>query len=67
MVWEVLRLNVSFVCFLGQKNVSVGSAGINPITVWYIYCSLWSRHLCSNLSRLRLVTIVVTDPGCLDQ
>ena len=37
MVWEVLGLNVSFVCFLRpelpQKNVSVGRAGIDPLTV----------------------------------
>ena len=31
--WEMLRLNVSFVCFWGQKNVSVGRAGIVPLTV----------------------------------
>ena len=30
MVWEVLRLNMSW------KNVSVGRAGIDPLTVWYI-------------------------------
>ena len=30
MVWEVFRMNVSFVCFiLGWKNVSVGRAGID--------------------------------------
>ena len=32
MVWEVLRLNVSFVCFWGRKNVSMGRAGIDPLT-----------------------------------
>ena len=40
MVWEMLRLNVSFVCFWG-KNVSVGRAGIDPLIVWYINVSLW--------------------------
>ena len=53
--------------FRGQKNVSVGRAGIDPLTVWYIYCSLWSHSLCSNVLRLRLATIVITDPGCLDK
>ena len=52
MVWEVLRLNVSFVfLFLGRKNVSVGRAGIDPLTVRYINFSLWSRPLLSNVSR----------------
>ena len=40
----------------------IGRAGIDPLTVWYINCSR-----CSNVSRLRLATIVVTDPGCLEQ
>ena len=36
MVGEVFRLNVSFVCFWGRKNVSVGRAGMDPLTVlWY--------------------------------
>ena len=61
MVWEVLRLNVSILVFWGQKNVSMGRAGIDPLTVWYINVSLWSRRLCSNVSRLRLVSMVVTD------
>ena len=53
MVWEVLRLNVSFVCFFGGwKNVSVGRAGIDPLTVRYISFSLWCRCLCSNVPRL---------------
>ena len=60
-------LNVSFVGFFGgRKNVSVRRAGIDPITIWYINISLWSRRLLSNVSRLRLVSMVVTDPGCLD-
>ena len=59
MVWVVLRLNVSFVCFLGRKNVSVGTAGIDPVTVRYINVSLWSCRLCSNVSRVRLVSMVV--------
>ena len=33
MVWEVLRLNVSFLLGVGRKNVSVGRAGIDPLTV----------------------------------
>ena len=52
MVWEVLRLNVSFFFFL---------------TVRYTNVSLWSRRLLSNVSRLRLVSMVVTDPGCLER
>ena len=63
MVWEMLRLNVSFVCFWGRKNVSVGRAGIDPLTVRYINCCLWFRRLCSNVPRLRLVSMNVTDPG----
>ena len=53
--------------FWGRKNVSVGSAGIDPLTVLYINVSLWSRRLLSNVSMLRLVSIVVTDPGCLER
>ena len=68
MVWEVLRLNVCrLFAFLGQKNVSVGRAGIDPLTVRYIHFCLWSRRLLSNVSRLRLVSMVVTDPGCLER
>ena len=65
MVCEVLRLNLSF--FYGRKNVSVGRAGIDSLTVRYINFSLWSRRLLSNVSRLRLVSMVVTDPGCLER
>jgi len=36
MVWEVLTLNVSCLFFGGQKNVSMGRAGIDPLTVPYI-------------------------------
>ena len=53
--------------FWGRKNVSVGRAGIDPLTVRYINFSLWSRRLLSNVSRLRLVSMVVTDLGCLEQ
>ena len=53
--------------FLGRKNVSMGRAGIDPLTVLYINFSLWSRRLLSNVSRLRLVSMVVTDPGCLER
>ena len=67
MVGEVFRLNVSFVCFWGRKNVSVGRAGIDPLTVLNMNFSLWSRRLLSNVSRLRLVSMVVTDPGCLER
>ena len=31
--------------FWGRKNVSVGRAGIDPLTVRYINVSLWSRHI----------------------
>ena len=68
MFWEVLRQNVYFVCFfLGRKNISVGRAGIDPLTVRYINVSLWSRRLLSNVSRLWLVSMVVIDPRCLEQ
>ena len=67
MVWEVLRLNVSFFFWGGRKNVSMGRVGIDPLTVRYINVSLWSRHLLSNVSRLRLESMVVTNPGCLER
>ena len=54
MVWEVLRLNVSFVCFWGRKNVSVGRAGIDPLTVRYIHFSLWPCRPCSNVPWLSI-------------
>ena len=57
---------LSFV-FWGWKNVSVGRAGIDSLTVRDIKFSLWSRRLLSNVSRLRLVSLVVTDPGCLER
>ena len=43
-----------FVCLFvsGRKNVSVGRAAIDPLTVWYINFSVWSRRLCSNVLRL---------------
>ena len=44
----------------------MGRVGIDPLTVRYINFSLWFRRLLSNVSRLRLVSMVVTDPGCLD-
>ena len=47
-------------------HVSVGRAGIDPLTIRYIHFSFWSRRLCSNVSRLRLVNMVVTDPACLE-
>ena len=53
--------------FWGRKNVSVWRAGIDPLTVLYMNFSLWSRRLLSNVSRLRLVSMVVTDPGCLER
>ena len=40
----------------------MGRAGIDPLTVRYINVSLWSRHLLSNVSRLRLESMVVTNP-----
>ena len=55
------------VCFWGRKNVSVGRAGIDPLNVRYIHFYLRSRRLLSNGSRLRLVSMVVTDPGCLER
>ena len=53
--------------FWGRKNVLVGRAGIDHLTVRYINYILWSRRLLSNVSRLRLVSMVVTDPGCLER
>ena len=53
--------------FLDRKTVSVGRAGIDPLTVRYINVSLWSHRLGSNVLRLRLVIMVVTDPGCLER
>ena len=68
MVWEVPRLNVSFNFFCGvRKNVSVGRAGIDLLTVRYIHFCLWSRRLLSNVSRLKLVSMIVTYPGCLER
>ena len=40
----------------------MGRAGTDPLIVLYIHFSLWSRRLLSNVSRLRLVSMVVTDP-----
>ena len=65
MVWEVLRLNVSLVCFLRPEECFSGRAGIDPLTVRYINCSLWSCRLLSSV--LRSVSMVVTDPRCLEQ
>ena len=67
MVWEVLRLNASFVCFLGPEECFSGGTGTDPLTVRYINSSLWSRRLLSNVSRLRLVSMGVTNPGCLER
>ena len=53
--------------FCGRKNVSVGRVGIDTLTVLYMNFSLWSRRLLYNVSRLRLVSMVVTDPGCLER
>ena len=43
--------------FWGRKNVSVGRAGIDPLTVRYINFNLWSRCLCSNVPRLVNINI----------
>ena len=56
---EVFRFNVSCLFFGGQKKVSVGRAGIDPLTVLYINFSLWSRCLLSNVSRLRIECVVL--------
>ena len=60
----MLRLNAF--CF-NRKNVSVGRAGTDPLPVWYINTSLWSHYLCSNVPSLKLMSMVVTDPGCLER
>ena len=67
MVGEVFRLNVSFVCFLGPEECFSGESWMDPLTVLNMNFSLWSRRLLSNVSRLRLVSMVVTDPGCLER
>jgi len=38
--------------FWGRKNVSVGRAGIDPLTVRYINFSVWSRRLLANVSKV---------------
>ena len=53
--------------FWGWKKVSVGTAEIDSLTVLYMNFSLWSRCLLSNVSRLSLLSMVVTDPGCLER
>ena len=63
MVWEVLRPNVSFVRFLGPE-VCFSGEGWDRSNIDF---SLWSRRLLSNVSRLRLLSMVVTDPGCLQR
>ena len=67
MVGKCLGLMCLLFVFWGRKNFSVGRAGIDPLTVLYINFILWSRRLLSNVSRLRLVSMVVTDPRCLEQ
>ena len=49
--WSGKCLGLMYLLFLGRKNVSVGRAGIDPLTVRYINFSLWSRPLLSNVSR----------------
>ena len=61
--WSGKCLMCLLFLFWGRKNVSVGRAGIDQ----YINFSLWSRRLLSNVSRLRLVSMVVTDPVCLER
>ena len=51
----------------GRKNVSAGRAVIDLLTVRYIHFSLWSCRLYSNVPWLRLVSMVLTDPGCLER
>jgi len=62
-----VRLNASFVYLfiLDAENVSVGMAGLDHLTVWYIHLIIWSRRLFSSLFRLMSLSEVVTDPGCL--
>ena len=57
MVWEVLRLNVSFVCILRPEECFSGEGWDRCLnSLVHTFC-LWSRHLCSNVPRLRLVNI----------
>ena len=38
---------------------------MDPLTVLYMNFCLWSRRLLSNV--LRLMSMVVTEPGCLER
>ena len=67
MVWEMLRLNVSFFFWGGGECFSGEGWDRSLKTVRYIKFSLWWRRLLSNVSKLRLVSMVVTDPVCLER
>ena len=64
-----MRKCLGLMCLLfvfgGQKKVSVGRAGIDPLTVLYINFSLWSRRLLSNVSRLRIECVVIPNSAVL--
>ena len=51
--------------FWMRKNVSVGMAGLDYLTAWYIRFNIWSRRLYSSLLRIMSFSMVVTDSGCL--
>ena len=65
MVGKCLGLMCLLFVFWGQKKVSVGRAGIDPLTVLYINFSLWSRRLLSNVSRLRIECVVIPNSAVL--
>ena len=58
-------LNVSFVCFLGPEECFSGEGWDRSLNS--SVHSLSSHRLCSNMSRSRLVSMVVTHPGCLER
>ena len=45
--------------FLGGGNVSVGRAGIDPLTVQYIHLSLWSHRPLSNVSMSVCMSLLI--------
>ena len=67
MFCEVLMLN-AIVCFFGPEECFSGEGWDRSLnsSVHKFYSLLWSRRLLSVL-RLRLMSMVVTDPGCLQQ
>ena len=64
----IIMFMLMFVCCCCDRNkIQFNSIQFNPLTVRYINVCLWSRRLLSNVFRLRLVSLVITDPGCLER